>query len=128
MWGVAGHVNTVEMARHFSPLVVAVASSGVRVGGECPSTASATSIGQGASEVFNFFLEAHVVLLELADGDGGWGECANLLRGVPESGLELRHRLLQLLDVGLSLCAVPSLSFGVTATLLRPLNTACRVS
>lgn len=93
--GITHHVYAVQVAGHFPTLVVAVAT---RIGVGSKSTAAATpaSFCQCSSKVFYFFLKADVVLLELANGDRRRWEGADLLRRVPQSSLELGHRLFQL--------------------------------
>lgn len=92
------------MARHFSTLVVTVAA-GIGIGSHGTPATATPGLRQCPSKVFYFFLEADVVLLQFADGDGRWREGANLLWGVPQRGLELGYRLLQLkkMDEGISI-------------------------
>jgi hypothetical protein len=106
---------------HFSFLEVTVAATRVVEGVEgVPPVVREMSVVRIAEETAHFLvllLKAGVFLLELTNLDQRGREGGDLVWGEAESGLEFCDGLFELLDVGLSLCAMASLGFCITAAL-----------
>jgi len=72
---------------------------------------------QLAAELLILAYQLGVFLFELADAQRWWWQRRDLFGRERERGLELGHGLLKLLDVGLSLRAMPCLGLCITAAL-----------
>jgi len=72
---------------------------------------------QLTAQLFVLAYQLCIFLFELADAQGWWWERRDLFGRECERRLELGHCLLELLDVGLSFCAMPRLCLCITTAL-----------